>query len=447
MRNLNRTWARFLPAFVRKRIEGRQHLQDVIGNTGWLFADRVVKMGGTLLVGIWLTRYLGPERFGILSYAIAFVLVFSSIASMGLDWVVVRNIVRDPARRDEILGTTFTLKLAGGVASFCLAMATIIILRPSDHLSWLLVGIIALGSVFQAFSTIDFWFQSQVKSRYTVYARSSAFLLISGAKIALILLKSPLTAFAWAVTAEIVICSAGLVAVYRINGHRMKRWRATRSMAGELLRDSWPLMLTDIVMLAYIRIDQVMLGEMGGNSEVGIYSVAVMLAEAWYFIPMVITSSIFPSVVEAREKGEEQFHDRLQRYFNLMAFLGYAVAVPVTFISGWVVTFLFGDAYGAAGPMLTGLVWAGLFMNLSIARSSYLTVMNWTRLHFVTDLLGLAANVALNLYLIPRYGGMGAVIASLVAYWLVAHGSCFMFKPLFRTGVMFTRALAYPRFW
>ncbi|RII25020.1 MAG: flippase [Geobacter sp.] len=440
-------WTRYLPVFIRQRLEGRPALQQVVGNTGWLFANNLLRMGVGLLVNIWVTRYLGPEQFGLLSYATAFVFVFSSIAAMGLDWVVVRNIVRDPSCRDETLGTAFMLKLAAGAITLGLTLAAIFIVRPADHLTRLLVAIVALGIVFQAFGTINFWFQSQVQSKYSVLVKSVAFLIVSAAKITLIWFEAPLVAFAWAGLAEIVLGSAGLVAAYRFQGHFIKTWRATWAMAKVLLRDCWPLMLTDIVMLAYMRIDQVILGEIAGNTEVGIYSAAVLLAETWLFIPMAVTSSLFPSVVEARESDETLFHDRLQKYYNLMAFLGYAIALPVSIVANWIVPFLFGAAYAKAGPMLTGLIWAGLFINLSVARSSYLTVMNWTRIHFIADLLGCALNITLNLILIPRFGGMGAVIASLVAYWAVAHGSCFLFKPLFKTGSMLTKAMLYPKFW
>lgn len=447
MGGMNQTWTRYLPAFIRERVDGRHALQLAIGNTGWLFADNILRLGVGLLVSVWVTRYLGPEQFGSLSFATAFVFVFSSLASLGLDWIVVRNIVRDPTRRDETLGSAFLLKLLGGVVTFGLTLAAIALLRPTDQMIRLLVGIIAAGTIFQAFGTIGFHFQSQVQSRYAVYAKSSSYLFISAAKVVLILLHAPLVAFAWAGAIEIVLGAVGLVVAYRISNHHLRNWRATRAMAEELLRDSWPLLLTDIVMLAYMRLDQIMLGEMAGSAEVGIYSVAVLLADAWCFIPMAVTSSVFPSVVEARERDTELFHQRLQKYYNLMAFLGYAVAIPVTLVAGWVVTFLYGSAYHAAGSMLTGLIWAGLFINLTIARSSFLTAMNWTRLHFITDFLGLVCNVALNLVLIPRLGGMGAVIASVAAYWFVAHGSCFLFKPLFRTGFMLTRAMLYPKIW
>jgi O-antigen/teichoic acid export membrane protein len=73
--------------------------------------------------------------------------------------------------------------------------------------------------------------------------------------------------------------------------------------------------------------------------------------------------------------------------------------------------------------------------------------MNWTRLHFVSSVFAAACNILLNLWLIPRYGGSGAAIASLFAYWIGSHGSCLVFKDLRKTAWMMTKALIYPKIW
>ena len=444
---MNQSWIRFLPDFIRVKIEGRHYLQNVISNTGWLFFDNVLRMGVGLLVGVWVARYLGPDQYGQLSYALAFVALFSSLANLGLDSIVVRNIVRSSTTKDEILGTVFVLKLMGGATAFGVTIAAILPLRPADNLTHWLVGITAAGMIFQAFDTIDYWFQSQVQSKFTVIARNIVFLLLSTVKIVLVIAKAPLIAFAWAGLAETILGAMGLMAAYRVSGRFLKAWRATLGLAKELLRDSWPLIFSGIVSMIYLRIDQVMLGQMVSNEEVGIYSAAVRLAEVWYFIPMAIYSSVLPSIVEAKAVSDELFYGRLQKFYNMMAFIGYAVALPVTFLAGWIVELLFGAAYARAGSMLAVLIWAGLFVNLGVARSSFLMSMNWTRVHLMTVFLGSIINVALNFLLIPRYGGMGAVIASCVAYWVAAHGSCYLYKPLLRTGNMLTKAIFYPKIW
>ncbi len=444
---MKKFWMEVLPPFLRQKLEGRPYLQNVVSNTGWLFSEKMVRMGVGLFVGVWVARFLGPEQFGYLSYALAFVSLFSAIAGLGLDGIVVRDLVRDPSDKDKILGTAFVLKFLSGVSTFLIVLTAIRLLRPTDSLTFWLVGIIAGGMIFNAFDTIDFWFQSQVQSKFSVVAKSSAFLLISVAKVALILTNAPLIAFAGAGFAEIMIGSMGMVITYRVSAGHIRRWRSNLSVAKRLLKDSWPLILSSLAIMIYMRIDQVMIGEMVGSREVGIYSVAVQLVEAWFFIPGIIVSSVFPSIVEAKDMGESVFYERLQQLYNFMAFTAYVIAVPVTFIAGWVIKTLYGGAYSKAGPMLAVLIWSILFTNLGVARSTFLTTMNWTKVHFLTVGLGCVINVILNYFLIPLYGGLGAVIASCVAYWFAAHGACFMYRPLYKTGFMLTKAMFYPKIW
>jgi len=444
---VNQAWTKYLPGFIRRKLEGRTYLQNVISNTGWQFADNIVRMSVGLLVGVWVARYLGPEKYGILSYALAFVALLSPIAALGLEDMAVRDIVNDPACREETLGTSLLLSLSGGIIVLIAASCSIFVLRPDDVLYQGMIAIVSLGSLFQAFNVIGFWFHSQVQAKYIVLAKSAAFLLCSALKIGLILTKAPLISFAWIYTFEIAVCSAGLVIAYRTKVGCLGQWRPSFKRAKTLLRDSWPLFFSGVVTMIYMRIDQVMLGEMIGSSEVGVYSVAVRLAEFWGFIPMAIFWSVFPAILIAKSTSEELMYGRLQQLYNLMVFLAYCIAVPVTLFADLLVDTLFGAAYARAGAMLALLIWANVFFSLDIARSAFLSSMNWTKLLFVTVLLGGIINVVLNFILIPTYGGNGAVIATLAAYWFAAYGSCFLFKPLFRTGRMMTKAILYPKIW
>lgn len=444
---MNRSWIKFLPAAVRSRLEGKSYLQNVISNTGWQFADNILRMGIGMLVGIWVARYLGPEKFGLLSYALAFVAMFSAFANLGLDDIIVREIVRELHSRLEILGTAFVLKLVGGAVAFLGAVTTILAIRPAENLTHWLVGIIAFGSIFQAFSIIEFWFHSQVRAKYVVWAKSGAFLSCSLIKIILILSEASLVAFAWVALLEIVMVAAGLIYTYRAQGNLLREWLGTLAKAKRLLKDSWPLMLSSMVIMIFWRIDQVMLGDMVGNEELGIYSVAVRLSEVWYFIPTAVYWSVFPSIVEAKALDDELFYGRLQRLYNLMALCSYTIAIPTAIIAQWLVPTLFGEAYARGGQMLAVLIWSNLFASLEMAKTAFMNAMNWTRLYLLTVSLGCALKIILNYLLISRYNGMGAVVASLMAFWFACHGTCFLFKPLYRTGTMLSRAFVFPKIW
>jgi O-antigen/teichoic acid export membrane protein len=283
--------------------------------------------------------------------------------------------------------------------------------------------------------------------KFTVYAKTSAFLLLSSIKIGLILLEAPLVAFAWAGLAETALGSAGLLIVYRKNGFTVKTWRFSRSMAGSLLHDSWPLIFSAFLTMIYLRIDQVMLGNMMGSEELGNYSVAVQISEVWSFIPVVICSSAFPAIARAEISSEELFYAHMQRLYNLIAFYAYTVAVPVTFFSKTIIQVLFSSSYADAAPLLSILVWTGLFTSLGAARNVLIIAKNWTRVNLVSIALGCVLNILLNSFLIPEYGAMGAVIATFISYWFAVHCTCFFFKSLRKTGWMLTKAMLYPRVW
>jgi O-antigen/teichoic acid export membrane protein len=93
------------------------------------------------------------------------------------------------------------------------------------------------------------------------------------------------------------------------------------------------------------------------------------------------------------------------------------------------------------------VIWIGLFTSLGAARNVFIVAKNRTRVDLISIALGCTANILLNLALIPRYGAMGAVIATFISYWFAVHGTCFLFKPLRRTGWMLTRAMLYPKIW
>ena len=123
-------------------------------NTSWLFAEKILRMFVGLFVGIWVARYLGPEQFGLFSYAQSFVGLFTAIATLGLDGIVIRELVKDESRRDELIGTAFWLKLIGAFGVL-LVLAVAVNFTSNDSYTNTLVFIIASATVFQAFNVVD----------------------------------------------------------------------------------------------------------------------------------------------------------------------------------------------------------------------------------------------------------------------------------------------------
>ncbi|MEH2419902.1 MAG: flippase [Nostoc sp.] len=397
------------------KFKSRSGLRAIIANTGWLFADRILRMGASLIIGVWVARYLGVQQYGLFNYALAFVSLFSPIFTLGLDDVVVRHIVRQSSNKEEILGTTFWLKLLGGIASVLLAVSTIFFLGEHEILKISLVAILGMAGIFRAADTIEVWFQSQVQSKYIVIAKNTAFLLNSVIKIALILTKATLLAFAWVTLAEFVMSAIGLLIVYQVKGSSLWLWRWSFSTAKTLLKESLPLIFSGFAILIYMRIDQVMLGQMIGNSEVGIYSAAVRVSEIWYFIPGAIVSSVAPAIYAAKEKSESLYYQRIGKLLSLMTCISFAIALPLTFLSDKIIMVMFGSGYAEAGTILAVHIWTSLFVFMGLATSPWFIAEGLNHVSLGKTLFGAILNIILNLLLIPKYAGLGAAIATIIS--------------------------------
>ncbi|MGB7893948.1 MAG: flippase [Microcoleus sp.] len=405
-------------------------LRQVLSNIAWLFTDQILQMGLGLFVGLWVARYLGPTEFGLLNYAIAFVSLFSSVATMGLGTLVVRNIARDPECKNETLGTAFGLQFTGGCITLLLTVTVIALVKPNDTLTRWLVGIIAAGTIFNAFEAINFWFQSQIQSKYTVLAKNSVCFLVAAVRIGLVTIKAPLLAFAWVRLTEVALVGIAYVYFYKLTGNKIKDWHFSWEKCKELLSESWPIILSGFAVYVYSKTDQIMLGAMNKNAELGYYAAAVKISEICDFLPMIISSSIFPKLANLRKTNYEEYLNKFQIYSDIMIFLWLGVAIPISLLSPWIVHLLYGDKYAQSAAVLGIYVWAQFGSNFGVARSTYLNIEGQLRYGLYLTVVGSTLNVGLNFLLIPKYGAFGATTATLITYFYVIILVNFLIKEL-----------------
>lgn len=419
--NMSPRWLGWIPACLRRKISHRPSLLMSLDNLGWLLADKVLRLGVGLVVGVWFARYLGPEQFGLFNYALALVALFGAIASVGLKGIVVRDLVRQPESAAATLGSGFVLQLFGGLVAFMSAVLAVLLLRPDDPLSGYLVAVLGAALVFKASDVVRYAFEAQVASRHVVRVDAAVFLLLAAVKIGLILAEAPLVAFAWAAFAEAGLVAAGLFLLAVRRGPSPGQWRARAARMKTLLADSWPLVLSGLAVMVYMRIDQIMLGQMVGDDAVGIYSAALRLSEAWFFVPTAIAATTFPAILAVRSTDAVQYRQRLEQLFRWVVALGVAVAVVVTLLADSLISALYGPSYAAAGILLAVHVWTGVFVGLGVVSGNWYLAENLQTLALQRTLLGGVVNVLANLALIPLYGALGAALATLIAQMAAAY--------------------------
>lgn len=392
-----------------------QRFRKYAENAFWLMAEKGFALAAGMVVGIYVARYLRPEAFGLLNYAISFVGIFSALSTLGLEQILVRELAKDPSRKEEILGTGVFLKLAGSVI-LILVMGVFMLFMNQGPFTNTLIMIIAAAEIFKCFEVVNYFFSSQVKSKHVVRTQMFINLAISLAKIGMVLLQFSLIWFAIIVAINALINAAGYLYTYSAKSGSVKDWQFKKQLAFELLKESWPLALYGIALHVQARIDQVMLGRLMNNFEVGQYSVALKFIEIFGFVPMVLMSTFTPAVTKARAIDVGLYHARLVNFYRLMFATFLLMAIPIYFFSEQVISWLYGAEYQAAGFLLSLFALRLFFTNMGVGKSIFIVNESLFRYSLVTVLIGASSNILLNFILIPRYGTIGAITASMISF-------------------------------
>lgn len=379
-----------------------------------LFIGRIGSLLIKMVVGIAVARYLGRANNGIISGGAVYIYFFSAIATLGLDQFIVKELHEFPERRDQILGTSFWLKVFAGFC--CIPFIWIAYhIYPAKGTPYNYVFILSTIGIIQAFNVIDSYFQSEVQSKYIMQVQVLGNLLSAAIKLLLIYHKMPLVYFVYAYAIDFLLLSIGYYFTYQRKGRNIFNWSYNGEQAKRLLSLSWPLIISGIMVSLYMKIDQIMLQNIAGVKEAGAYNTVSSLSEAWNFIPSVIVTSLFPAILNARRDDAARYKKRIQHLYDLMVYISLPTALVITFISPLIYK-LYTPEYAYAAPTLSVHIWSGVFVFLGAASSQYLIAENYTRITFIRTGFGALVNIGLNLLLIPHMGMMGAAIATLVAY-------------------------------
>ena len=406
---------------IAKRLLNHPGFRRYAANISWLMAEKVLRLVVGLFVTIWVARYLGPQKFGLLSYAQSFVFLFAAVATLGLDTIVVRELVRSEEQRAEILGTAFGLKLVGAVLILPLLALAVFFTNNNEYTN-ILIFIVAIATFFQSFNVIDFYFQSKVISKYVAISNAVSLGLSSLIKIVLIINKAPLVDFAIMVVFDAAVLALGLIYFYfRVQRPGFLEWKFDLRVAKELLKDSWPLIFSGLVVSVYMKIDLVMVKWLLNERAAGYYSAATRLAESWLFITVVITNSLYPAIVKAKEVSEDLYFSRLKKMYQLLILISVSVSIVTVIFSDQIIRYTFGASYAPSVLILNIYTWSNVFVFMNNGSWSWYINEGLQRIAFIRLLAGAAINVLLNIYLIRRFGIAGAAYATLISYSVASY--------------------------
>jgi PST family polysaccharide transporter len=428
----------------KHKIQNNAYLNNVFFNTGWLFLDRFYRMGLGLLVGVWVARYLGPSQYGDINYALAFVTIVTVFTTLGLDNIAIRELVNGK-KEEDVIGTTFYARLGVSLLTLIAILLYAFLFLDNASSQTGLVIVFSFISIFQSFDAIDLYFQSIVRSKFSVYAKNIAFTLSAGYRIVLVVMHASVFYFGLAMLLEFIVGGVLLVYYYQSKTEkRIANWRFNFSLLKEMLSHSWPLILSSVSVILYMRLDQVMLGQISTSKAVGDYSAASKLVEVWYFIPTAITSSLYPFILKSKSDSIA-YEKKLVNLYSLLLWGSVIAALATTLLAKYLIAILFGNGYMDAVFMLQVYIWSVPATFMGLATSQYLMAENLTRISFLRTFIGMVINIILNYLFIPKYGGVGAALATVISYTFATFSIVF-FKSTRYQMILIFKALSVRRF-
>jgi len=413
--------ARLAGFFVQSRI------REFVANAAWLTGDRVLRTAVGAVVTVLMVRQLGPEQFGTLAFCGSLLAMLGPFIGLGLELILIRELVRAAACRAELLPTVIILKLLGIAFVTAAGMAFTYLLRPDDLNSLTITAILCIGLLGQACDVFDLWFQAILHNRTAVLCRNAAFLVFAIIKIILVIASASLISFAAAIAGEtllaaILLCVFGLKSAGAVDFRK-----ASAACARRLLVEAFPFIAAAFCVSAYMRADTVLIAAIVDDTAVGIYAAAVRISEIWYLLPTAVMTSVFPFVAARTDADDLRAVEIRTAIYGVLFWIAVCAALVFTFSSTQLISILFGPKYRDASAVLAVNSWSAIPVFLGVASSQHLVSERLSKYSLYRTFIGLVVNIALNATLISLWGVFGAAVGTTVSYFAATY-SLLLFK-------------------
>lgn len=401
-----------------------------IKNSFWIISEQIFQMIISLVVGVLSARYLGPSNYGTLNYTASFISFFTSVATLGLDGVVIMKIIAQPEKEGELLGTSIIFRIISAFLSSLLILFLIYIINGNNTILLVLAAVQSLQLIMMSFNIFDTYFQRHLKSKYVSIAKMVSCILVAAYRIYLLATKKSIIWFAFSNTFNYLIIAVILSISYKRD--KGKKLTVNFKTGFSVLSESYHFILSGLMVAIYGQMDKIMLGSMLSETTVGFYTAAATICTMWIFVPTAIINSFRPVIMELKTKGEEkEYLRRLQQLYSAIIWLCLFVSLVVFLLGNFIVKLLYGSDFIESANILKLLIWSETFSMIGTARGIWIISEKKNKYTKYYLAIGCVVNLILNFLLIPNYGAGGAAFATLITQITTS-----LIAPLFFKGTM-----------
>lgn len=391
------------------------------------------------VANLWLMRRLGPESYGRFGVAVAVMMLASQLSDIGITTGFVRYMAlyhrEEPAKASRLLRLTFLLKLGVGVAVLAGGWALSGVMAGRFLRAPELAPLLRLAFVGSLGATLFGFFQAvfQAGERFGPYVRSNVSNNVL--KVALVIGAGwggwlhPLSAIGIFALVPFLGALGALTSLRREERRDIFTGPWDRSLAGVLMNFSKWVTLSTLCVLVINNIDTFLLQRLSSTREVGLYTSAWQLASIFPVVTGALTTAITPRV--SSFKTHEEIHNYLKNMKTIL-FVAIFGFVLLYLCSNIIIIQLLGKRYADAREIFNILLF-GFMISLVVAPLSVLffamdkpNILSWL------NVIQLPLIVGLDLYLIPRYGGVGAAWSAFLIRVIAAAYMVFLLRKLTR---------------
>ncbi len=384
----------------------------IVKNAGWIIGGKLANRLLAFLVGILTARYLGPANYGLINYATAYITFFSSLCTLGINSVIVKNFVDHPDQEGETIGTTLLLQAVSSLLSAVMIVGIVSMIDKGEPLTITVVALSSVGLLFQIFDTLNYWFQSRLESKYSAFASLISYAVVSVYRIVLLMNGKSVEWFALASALDHIVLAVFLMIAYLKNGGA--KFMISRSKAKELLHYSSSFIISGLMVSIYACTDKLMLKQMLGEASVGYYSLASSVSVSWAFVLSAIIDSLYPEIVQSHSKNRQYYERRNRQLYAIVFYVALFISGIICLFAEPIVEILYGNSYLPAVQPIRIVVWYTAFSYLGVARNAWIVCENQQRYLKYLYIGAAVINIILNLIFIPLCGASGAAAASLI---------------------------------
>ena len=382
-------------------------------NFSWLVFDKFARASLNFLLFIFLARYLGPQEFGILNYLLALVFLFTSLSSLGINPVLTNILIKNKRKtNNSIISNSYILRFFSSLFGYLIFILFIIYLHGKNvYLSYSII--IGLSIIIKSYEVLFSYFESKSLSKYIVISQTISLVIVFSLIVFFLYLEFDIKYIYYCFLVDSLI-TLFLINIFFFKKERNFLFNLDFRKIYKIIYKSFPVLLSIISIVIYMRIDQVMINLLLSEKDVGIYSVSVRIVEMFHFIPKIIMVSYLPILLISKNYTFE-----LIKINSLLFKLSILVIFFIFALSKYITSILFGEIYMESVLTTILLSISLIFVFFGVANEHWYISKNLQKYYALNVFIGAITNIILNYFLIPSFGISGAAYSTILTYLLI----------------------------